>query len=127
VPIVRITSLPFKQAFDVPAAIVAISKDFSAATGVAEEHVTVTWQYFSADHYAANSKTVSHQPHGSHPVLVDLLAPDFNTLERIETMLRSLASSIAAHCTVAPDNIFIHCHTARSGNVFDVGDIVRWS
>jgi len=69
---------------------------------------------------------VSHQPRDSYPVVVDFLVLDFNAPERVETMLRALASSIAAHSAVAPDNIFIHCQTARSGNVFDAGDIVRW-
>ena len=125
-PFVHITSLPFAQPFDTPAAVVSIGQDFSVATGVAAEHVTVTWQYLSSDHYAVGGSTMAHQPRDSHPVLVELLAPDFNSPEQIETLLHALARIIAAHCDVAVENIFVNCRSARSGCVFDAGDIVRW-
>jgi hypothetical protein len=125
-PLVHITSLPFAQAFDAPAAVVAIGQDLSTATGVAAKHITVTWKFFAAGHYAVDGSTVADQPRDSHPVLVDLLAPDFNSQEQIETILRALARSIAAHCDVAAENVFVNCRSARSGYVLEAGDIVRW-
>ena len=41
-------------------------------------------------------------------------------------MLRAVASSIAAHCDIAPGNVFISYRAATSGCVFDAGDVVRW-
>ena len=125
-PFIHITSLPFAAAFDVPAAIIAIGNEFSAATDIPAEHVTVTWRYLAENHYAINGATAAHQPGATHPLLVELLAPDFNTPEQVATMLRALARSVAAHCSVAEQNIFIDFRAARSGCVFDDGEIVHW-
>ena len=125
-PFVHITSLPFAHNFDAPAAIVAISEDFSTATGVATEHITVTWNYFRTDHYAVDAVTAAYQPRDSHPLLVDLLAPDFNSPEQVATMLPALAQSIAAQCGVTLRNVFINYRGARSGCVFDAGEVVHW-
>ena len=125
-PLINITSLPFARSFDAPAAIVAITEDFCAATGIASEHVTVTWQYLGANHYTVAGETASEQPQTTHPLLVELLAPDFNTPERIAAMLSTLAHSIASHCEVTERNVFINFRSARSGCVFDDGEIVHW-
>lgn len=125
-PFIHITSLPFAGRFDAPAAISAISADFCAASGVAPRHVTVTWRYLEGGHHAVGGEPAFEQPRDSHPVLVDLLAPDFNTPEQVETMLCALAKSIASHCDIAPHNVFICYRAAASGCVFDAGDVVRW-
>lgn len=125
-PVVQIVSLPFAAPFDVPAAITAISTDLAEASGVDVKHVTVTWQFLPANHYAVGAETHTYQPLHSHPLLVDLLLPDFNSPEQIEVMLQALARGIAANCGVPQNNVFINCRTALSGAVFDAGETVRW-
>ena len=71
-------------------------------------------------------KTCTQQPGNSHPVLVDLLSPDFNSPEQIENMLRVVAASIAKRAQVSLNNIFINHRRAHSGMVFDAGEVVRW-
>ncbi len=66
------------------------------------------------------------QPNGSHPLLVNLLAPDFSTAEAIEKMITCVATSLARLTGLPADNIFVHYRTAGSGTVFDAGKIVTW-
>ena len=68
----------------------------------------------------------ARQPVDSHPFLVDLLAPDFNSGEEVETMLRAVASSLAKHAGTPLKNIFINHREAAPARVFDAGDLVRW-
>lgn len=125
-PYLHIRSLPIAGAFDPAAALRAISADFARAVEIDEQHVTVTWETFDEHHYADGGKTAPAQRVASHAVLVSLLAPDFNSPERIETMLRSAAAAVAHQAGVSLENVFVHFRPARSGEVFDGGDVVRW-
>ena len=61
----------------------------------------------------------------SHPVLVELVAPDSNSPEDVEKMLKVAALSISKRIKVEMDNIFIIYRGVSSGTVFDKGEIVR--
>lgn len=125
-PFVHIKSLPFEEVFDADSVLEGITKDFAKATGIGLEHVTATWEFFLPGHYALAGKVASRQPRNSHPILVDLLAPDFNNTDTIATMLKSIANSIAKRVDVPLENIFINHRQAHSCMVFDAGEIVRW-
>ncbi len=125
-PFIHVKSLPFDKPFDVGVALEGLTKDFAEGTGIGLEHVTATWEFFPPGHYAVAGKAVKHQPKDSHPVLVDLLAPDFNSEEEVEKMLTTVASSISKRARVPITNIFINHRQAHAGRVFDAGEIVRW-
>lgn len=125
-PFIHIKSLPFAEPLDTAALVEGLAKDFADGTGVAIEHVTATWEYFRPGHYAVAGKTASHQPQNSHPVLVDLLAPDFNSSEEVAQMLSTVAASIAKRAGIPIGNIFINCREAHAGMVFDAGEVMRW-
>jgi hypothetical protein len=105
-------------------------KEISAAVageaGIDEEHVTVTWDYLQPGHYAHAGATAAEQPEHSHPLLIAILAPDQHPADRVERMLRAAAASTADATGVDPANVFVESRAARSGEVFDGGDIVRW-
>ena len=103
-----------------------LTKDFAEGVGVGLEHVTATWEFLPAGHYAVGGKAASNQPDKSHPVLVDLLSPDFNAPDKIERMLRVVASSISKRVKIPISTIFINHRQAHSGMVFDAGEIARW-
>jgi phenylpyruvate tautomerase PptA (4-oxalocrotonate tautomerase family) len=126
VPFIHIKSLPFEKPLKVTDVVEGVTKDFAKATGIGLEHVTATWEFFSPGHYAVAWKAAQYQPQSSHPVLVDLLAPDFNVPAKIEQMFKSIASSISKRAKVPIDNIFINYRQAHSGMVFDAGEIFRW-
>ncbi|MDC4224149.1 MAG: hypothetical protein MPW15_07965 [Candidatus Manganitrophus sp.] len=125
-PFIHIKSLPFEEDLEMSSILAAVSRDFSEEMGIKIEHVTVTWEYFEGWHYGAGGRTAANQPKESHPILVDLLVPDFNPPEAIEKMLVCVAASIAKRVEIPKNNIFIHLRQARSGQVFDSGEIVRW-
>ena len=125
-PFLHIRSLPIGGDFDAAEAVRAISAEFAGRAGVDEQHVTVTWQTLEPAHYASAGETATAQPAATHPVLVELLAPDSNSDERIEQMLRVAAGAVAAEAGIEPGNVFVHFSPARSGKVFDGGEFVRW-
>jgi phenylpyruvate tautomerase PptA (4-oxalocrotonate tautomerase family) len=125
-PFIHVKSLPFDPPLNIIALVEGITKDFAEGADIALEHVTATWELFPIGHYAVAGKTVSHQPKVSHPVLVDVLTPDFNKSSEVEKMLRVVASSISTRANVPIKNIFINHRYAHSGMVFDAGEIVKW-
>jgi hypothetical protein len=125
-PFLHVRSLPLSGAFEAADAVRAVSAEFAHAAAVGEEHVTVTWQVIPPHHYASSGKTAASHPAPSHPVLVELVAPDFNAPERIERMLSSAAAAVSRQAGVAVDEVFVLFQPARSGHVFDRGEVVRW-
>ena len=125
-PFIHVKSLPFDRLFDAARALEGITRDFAKEAGIALEQVTATWEFLAPGHYATAGSAASRQPRGSHPILVDLLAPDVNTERKIRKMLAAVASSISKRARVPVTNIFVNFRRARSGTVFDAGEIVRW-
>ncbi len=125
-PFIHIKSLPPAEPLDTAALLEELCADFARDTGIGIEHITATWEWLEPGHYAVGGKAANEQPVGSHPLLVDLLAPDFNADDDVERMLIAIADSLAARAGVARGNIFINQRDARSGRVFDAGEIVRW-
>jgi hypothetical protein len=125
-PYIHIRSLPFEEDLDISVAVRGISRDFSRDLDVDLEHVTVTWELYGPGHYARGGETCESQPSGSHPVLVDLLVPDSNTCDTVARMLTCVASSIAEHSGVSRENVFVNARFARSGMVFDSGEVETW-
>lgn len=128
-PFIKIKSYPLNDGDDrneMADRLRQIGEDFSQATGIDMAHITVTWEYFLAGHYLHAGRKVVSSRDAQPPILVELLVPDFNSEDKIELMLRSTAKSISAQAGAAQDSIFIHCNLARSGLVYDGGEIVRW-
>ncbi len=125
-PLIRITSLPQTTAFPIDDVLEQLCLDFATTTGIALAHVSATWRLLEPGHYAVGGRVARGQPDDSHPLLVDLLVPDFNKPAMIESMLETIAFSLSRHAGVRRDNIFIHCALATSGCVFDQGDVVTW-
>jgi hypothetical protein len=125
-PFIHVKSLRFAKSFDFAAVLEGVSRDFARETGIGLEHVHATWEFLKAGHYAAAGKTRDRQPKSSHPLLVDLLSPDFNDARAIETMLECVASSLANRTGIARSTIFVNHRRAHSGMVFDGGSVERW-
>ncbi|MBI3803778.1 MAG: hypothetical protein HY282_08460 [Nitrospirae bacterium] len=123
---IQINSLPFEQGREIGAILTGISHDFSEGVGIDLAQVIAIWEYLEPWHYAVAGRTAVNQPDDLHPILVELLVPDFDPPERIEKMLECLAASIAARVRIPKNNIFINVTQAASGRMFYAGEIVRW-
>ena len=125
-PFIHVKSLPFDEPRDVRAVLESLTRDFAESTSIEQEHVTATWEFLPEGHYAVAGSAALRQPQASHPVLVELVAPDFNSPEDVETMLETVALSISKRAKVQKGNIFISYRGVGSGTAFDRGEIVRW-
>lgn len=126
-PFIHIKSLPFERPFDAASVLQGISKDFSQGVRIDLAHVAATWTFFAPGHYANAGKTCAVQTDSaSHPVLIQLLAPDFNTSDRIRLMLECLAEVVAAQAGLKKECLFIEYRMAHSGQVYDCGSVVTW-
>ena len=126
-PVIAIRSLPLDESFDYAAAVAALCQNFSDDCGIDSQHVSVTWELIPAGHYAVGGVSAAAQAATTHPILVRLLAPDFNDDASIEIMLNSLADRIAQSSGVHKNNVFVHAEAAQSGRVLDAGAVVTWS
>lgn len=125
-PLIHISSLPFPEPLDTEAVLAGLTERFALEAGVDREHVTATWSYFQPGHYAVASQTPQTQPSDSHPLLVDLLVPDFTTAARVEALLPIVANALADLTGLSVQNVFINCRKAVSGRVWDDGGVARW-
>lgn len=125
-PFIRIASLPFEQPVDIASVVRAVNRDLAAATQIELTHLHTTWEFIPAGHYAKGDASPDTQPELNHPLIVELITPDFTDATTLTTMLETIAGSIAAHASFPRENIFIHHRGARSGHVFDDGRVVSW-
>lgn len=125
-PVITIRSLPLPAVADLRPVVEAISTDFARDARVEPEHVTVTWQLLPSGGYAVGGRAAETQPPDGHPVLVDLLLPDFNGPAAVERMLRAIAEAVSRRAGLPLDNVFVCAHLAHSGFVFESGRTVRW-
>ncbi|MEW8626125.1 MAG: hypothetical protein AB2551_10255 [Candidatus Thiodiazotropha sp.] len=125
-PFIHIKSLPFEQPRDISRILQLITEDFSAASGIDKQHITVTWDLLSAGYYTVAGEVSDYQPDSGHPLLVEMLLPDFNSREKIADYIKAVADSLSRHAQVPVNNLFINCRLARPGQVFDAGDLVHW-
>lgn len=125
-PFIHIKSLPLQDTLDISNILAGIATDFSQALGIELHHIHTTWEFFSPGYYAKGDKTPEYQPKNQHPLIVDLLTPDFNRSETVAKMLVTLATSISKRVAFPSDNIFINHRQAHSAMVLDDGKIVYW-
>ena len=126
-PFIHIKSLMQSDASDPQSVMKQLSASFAKEMDVHEKNITVTWDVLKPDYYLNNGQFVMQQPQGSHPVMVDLLVPDFNSQSRIEKMMGCIAELLAITLGIPVGNVFIYCRLASSGMVLDKGEIVKWN
>lgn len=124
-PILRITSLPFENQDSTDWAS-AISAQFSKITEIPVKNVSVAWHLLLGGHYSYNGVGVNFQPQDSHPMIVEVMLPDFYALDRVELIIKAVVESICRVTKMPKENIFVQVNRARSGAVYDDGRIIRW-
>jgi hypothetical protein len=125
-PIIQIKSLAIDNDPDIPGICRSIARDFAVALEIPPHHISVTWETLAPGHHVNADISRDRQPRDTHPILVDLLVPDFHKTDAIEKMLTSIAGAIAEHADIPGHNVFINCRYARSGMVLENGEILHW-
>jgi hypothetical protein len=126
-PFIHIKSLPQTGNSDLQSIMRQLSSRFAEEMDMHENNIAITWQVLKPDSYLNNGGFATQQPQDSHPVMVDLLVPDFNSRPRIEKMMECIVELLAVTLSIPVGNIFMHCRLAASGMVLDKGEIVKWN
>ena len=124
-PLVQIKSLPLSDATRVPDVLRQVSARVARDTGIDEEHVSVTWEYYRPGHYAYQGQVAERHGEAAHPIVVEVSAPDFNDRDSIAAMLRAVAAGLADAGIVPEARVFAIYRPVQSGNVLDEGQ-VEW-
>jgi hypothetical protein len=125
-PFIHIRSLPQPGNPDLKPVMLQLSNRFSREMDVQEKSVAITWEVISPECYLNDGRFAQEQPHDSHPVIVELLVPDFNSQPRIEKMMECIVELLAVALAIPVGNVFVNCRLALSGTVLDNGEIVKW-
>ncbi len=125
-PFIHITSLPPATDTPVPELLTQISHSFAKLLGLEVKFVTATWNLLQPGHYATGGQVADVQTSHSHPILVTLVVPGFYRSEQVAKALQAAAAAIAEHAQVPKTNIFAQAQVAKSGCVFDNGQLVTW-
>lgn len=125
-PFIHIKSLPQPGNPDLKSVMQQLSSRFARDMDMHEKNVTITWEVLSAECYLNSGRFVTEQPQDSHPVIVELLVPDFNPQLRIEKMMECIVELLAVALGIPVGNVFVNCRLAMSGTVLDNGEIVKW-
>lgn len=125
-PFIHIQSLPLRGEPVYPVMVREISATFSEELGIDERHVTVTWTHFRPGHYCFGGTTGDWFDPGAHQIMVRLVVPDYNEPEDVQTMLSCAVSCVSAAARIPLASVFGRATLARSGQVFDEGEIVEW-
>jgi hypothetical protein len=126
-PFIHIKSLPPIGNPDPQAVMKQLSRLFAKEMDMHEGNITITWEMLKPEYYLNHGRLAMQQPQDSHPVMVDLLVPDFNSQSRIEKMMGCIVELLAVTLAIPVGNVFIHCRLAASGSVMDKGEIVKWN
>ena len=125
-PIISVTSLPFSPAIEVKQILTELSLGFAQQFTIDIAHISASWRYFEAHHYVVAGTSLKYQAVDSHPIMVGLVAPDFTSTEELQNMMAFIASELSNLTGINKTNIFIEYRCAKSGWVFDKGEIVNW-
>lgn len=124
-PLIRIQSLPFEPPSDMPTVLARISQAFTDKTDISLQYISAIWTFLPAGQYVVAGKIAS-QHVSSHPILVDILVPDFHSKARAAIIVQAAAASIAQHAKLPLEEVFVNLRLAHSGYVFDQGALVEW-
>ena len=125
-PYITVKALPLGESKQIPQIIQAVSCLFAEATGIEEDHITVTWETLAPGHYAKGGEVADQQNFDTHPLMAEVLIPDSNDAETVQFILHTMAKILAEVVGFPIHRVFIHCRLAQSGYVFDDGEIAEW-
>ena len=125
-PYITVKALPLEDPQRVPDILQAVSRRFAEAAGIEELHITVTWETFAPGHYVKGGKVADVHDFETHPLVAELFVPDGNDEETVQFMLHTLARLLNEETGCPLHRMFITCRLAKSGYVYDDGEIAEW-
>ncbi|MFT5170900.1 MAG: phenylpyruvate tautomerase PptA (4-oxalocrotonate tautomerase family) [Candidatus Marinamargulisbacteria bacterium] len=125
-PVIQFQSLLFEEPVDMASILASITDKLSETLAINRDHFTLFWTYIQAHHYTVGGESKKFQPRDSHPIMIDVLVPDFHDTDMCKAMLCTLSSALSEETDIPEDNLFINLRFAHSNRVFDQGEVVTW-
>ena len=123
-PIISVKSLPPGNA-DTSSILKKLCTAAANAIGYEPGHIWATWEFFEPGNYAVGDRTETKQTPETHSPIVRILSFEGKPQNDIEQMMKNVAEVISKELNIDIGNVFIEYSEARSGMVFDGGNIIR--
>ncbi|WP_318491107.1 hypothetical protein [Photobacterium leiognathi] len=125
-PLIAIKALPFETQVEIDDALKSLSEQIAIQCEISLEHIMITWEWINNDHYIHNGEVVEKQQQITHPVLIELTAPNYYSQQNIVFLMELIAKDISSNLPVNKGNIFISFTPAYSDGVYDHGSVINW-
>ncbi|EAR54671.1 hypothetical protein SKA34_10023 [Photobacterium sp. SKA34] len=125
-PLISIKALPFDPQIEIDSVLKSLSEKIAIQCQIDREHIMITWEWLSYEHYVHHGAVVDKQQQGSHPVLIELIAPNYYSHENIKFLMELIATDISLNLPINRNNIFISYTPAYSEGIYDQGHVVNW-
>lgn len=124
-PVISIKTLPLDEdEVRTPDILKKLCTTVSQELNYKPSHVWATWEYIAPHLYSVGNYSVPFQPQSTHAPLVRVLAFEGKSKREIEALLHVIARVLAQELKVDLGNIFIEYSEARSGKLYDGGQVV---
>lgn len=124
-PVISIKTLPLDEdEVRTPDILKKLCTTVSQELNYKPSHVWATWEYIAPHLYTVGNYSVPFQPQSTHAPLVRVLAFEGRSKKEIDALLHVIARVLAQELKVDLGNIFIEYAEARSGKLYDGGQVV---
>ena len=124
-PVISIKTLPLDEdEVRTPDILKKLCTVVSQELNYKPSHVWATWEYIAPHLYAVGNYSVPFQPQSTHAPLVRVTAFEGKSKREIDALLHVIARVLAQELKVDLGNIFIEYDEARSGRLYDGGQVV---
>jgi hypothetical protein len=121
-PLIKIKSLPLGNDIAIDKVMVNLSSSISDEFHLSLKDISITWE--ELHYYISGGVVRGVQPQSTHPPLVSLTLFEVHDSDLIEKMMLLIGAHLEKEFKL-PQNIFIEFQTAKSGMVYDQGEILR--
>ncbi|MCG3863760.1 MULTISPECIES: hypothetical protein [unclassified Photobacterium] len=125
-PLISIKALPFEPYIEIDSVLKSLSEQIATQCKIGREHIMITWEWLSHEHYVHQGAVVDNQQQQSHPVLIELVAPNYYSHENIIFLMELIAVDISSNLPIHQNNVFISYTPAYSDGIYDQGHVINW-
>lgn len=124
-PVIEIKALQQKEWISVPIVLKKLATKIAQVIGDQDKKVWATWDTVKPEHYVEGTVESPHQPAGTHPPIVKIIAFEGRPQELIDKMMAAVAELLVKELELEAGNVFITYQELPSGHVFDGGKVVK--
>lgn len=122
-PFVHIRALPQPKEVNIPEILNRICIELGKVIDLPSDETCATWE--TVQFFAHGESVLETQQSESHPLLVDLLAFEGRSPEKIDRMIECVALVVAEGSQISIKNVFVNYREANWNRVFAEGEVVK--